>query len=95
MMAFVSSIVGGGIVGIPYSFYYCGIPFGVFINIVIILFTLYSIYLYCIAKDLTNDKQSFSEIGYIAWGRISIFVVNFIIFFNGIGLCMVYFIVFS
>lgn len=39
--------------------------------------------------------RSFSEIGYLAWGRISIFVINFIIFFAGFGLIMLYFIVFS
>jgi len=95
MMAFVSSIVGGGIVGIPYCFYYCGIPLGVVINLIMIGFTLFSVYLYLLSKDLTNDKQSFTEIGYIAWGRLSVFVVNFLIFFNSIGVCMVYFIVFS
>jgi amino acid permease len=39
--------------------------------------------------------RSFSEIGYIAWGRVSIFIINFIIFFNSFGLMMVYFITFS
>jgi amino acid permease len=31
----------------------------------------------------------------LAWGRKSVFIINFIIFFNSFGLMMIYFIVFS
>lgn len=54
ILSFISTIIGGGIVGIPYAFYHVGIPVGIFMNILVIAVTFYSIYLYLKAKDLTT-----------------------------------------
>mmetsp|Transcript_20492 Transcript_20492/g.15117 ORF Transcript_20492/g.15117 Transcript_20492/m.15117 type:complete len:122 (-) Transcript_20492:1096-1461(-) len=94
-LTFLSTIVGGGIVGIPYAFYYCGILFGTVLNFIVMFLTVASIWLYCLAKDLTDNRQSYEEIGYLAWGKASIYLINFMFFFNAFGLTMVYFIVFS
>lgn len=54
-MAILSTIVGGGIVGLPYSFYQTGIPVGILMNILFALMTLYSCILYIKAKDLVGN----------------------------------------
>eukprot|EP00347_Sterkiella_histriomuscorum_P010970 403374242 len=92
-MAFLSTIIGGGVVGLPFSFYHSGIPFGIILNIVFALQTIYSCHLIIQAKELTGGLCSFSEIGYLLMGRKSIFLVNGIIFIGAFQLIMIYFIV--
>jgi amino acid permease len=94
VLAFISTIIGGGIVGIPAAFYSAGIPLAIAMNLLVGASTIYSAVFYLRARDMTG-RTSFSEIGYIVWGRKSIFIINFIIFFNSFGLMMIYFIVFS
>jgi len=50
-LAVLSTIVGGGIVGIPFSLYHTGIPFGIFINVIVAVSTYYSCVLFLAAKD--------------------------------------------
>jgi amino acid permease len=57
VLAFISTIVGGGVVGIPYAFYYLGIPIAIVLNILIAFFTVYSCYLYLLAKDFSGGHQ--------------------------------------
>jgi hypothetical protein len=57
ILAFLSTIVGGGIVGLPFAFYWAGIPFGIFLNILVGLLTAYSCYLYLLMKDLTGGLE--------------------------------------
>jgi hypothetical protein len=57
VLAYISTIIGGGVVGIPYAFYYCGIPLAITISIAIAGFTIYSSYLYLLAKDMTGGHQ--------------------------------------
>ena len=54
-LAILSTIVGGGVVGLPYSFYQTGIPVGILMNILFALMTLYSCLLYIKAKDLVGN----------------------------------------
>jgi len=51
-LAIVSTIVGGGIVGVPYSLLHAGIPFGIFLHIIVAISCSYSCTLYIYAKDL-------------------------------------------
>ena len=47
-------------------------------------------------KDLVPDRpDSLYTIGYMLFGRASIFILASIFFLNGFGLCMIYFIVFG
>lgn len=54
-LAILSTIVGGGIVGLPYSFYHAGIPMGIILNILFSLMTFYSCVLFIEAKDLVGN----------------------------------------
>jgi amino acid permease len=50
-LAVLSTIVGGGIVGIPFSLYHTGIPLGIFINVIVAVSTYFSCVLFLGAKD--------------------------------------------
>ena len=54
-MAFVSTIIGGGMVGLPYSFYHAGIPMGIILNFIFALLTIYSCLLLLEAKNLVGN----------------------------------------
>ena len=76
-LAILSTIIGGGIVSIPYSFISFGIPLAVVLNIFAVIMTYYSADLYLACKDAIPDKpESLYEIGYMVMGRNSIFLVG-------------------
>ena len=96
VLAILSTIIGGGIVSIPYSFVSFGIPFAIVLNIIAVMLTIFSCDLYLAAKDIIPDKpESLYEIGYMVMGRPSIFMCGFIQFINSLGLLLLYFIVFG
>ena len=95
-LAIISTCVGGGIVGLPLSYYNLGIPVAVTLNILVIISTIYSARLFLAIKDACPDKpESLFEIGFMILGRSSIFIQAIILIVNSAGLCMVYFIVFG
>lgn len=96
VLAILSTIIGGGIVSIPYSFVSVGIPIGIILNIFAVIITIFSVDLYLAGKDLVPDKpESMYEIGYMVMERKSIFMVGVIQFINSLGLMWLYFIVFG
>ena len=52
-LALLSAIVGGGIVGIPFSMIQTGIPLGLVLNILIAVVGVYSGSLFLTCKDLS------------------------------------------
>lgn len=96
VLAILSTIIGGGIVSIPYSFVSFGIPLAIVANILAVILTIFSCDLYMAAKDIVPDKpSSLYEIGYMVMGRNSIFIVGGVQFLNSFGLMLVYFILFG
>jgi amino acid permease len=78
VLAILSTIIGGGIVSIPYSFVSFGIPIGIAANLFVVTLTALSCNQYMAAKDIIPDKpESMYEIGYMCMGRNSIFMVGF------------------
>jgi len=96
VLAILSTIIGGGIVSIPYSFVSVGIPAAICLNIIAVMLTIFSCDLWLASKDVVPDKpESMYEIGYMVMGRPSIFMVGCIQFINSLGLLLLYFIVFG
>ena len=96
ILAILSTIIGGGIVGVPYSYLNFGIPLAVVVNLIAVCCTIYTSYLYLKAKDALPDKpDSLYEIGYMSVGKASIYLVGGIQLINSFGCLILYFIVFG
>ena len=73
----LSTILGGGIVGIPSSFYNLGLPFAIGLNIAMLFITYGSAKLYMRVKDILPDEpESLYEIGYMCFGKTAIYFVS-------------------
>lgn len=88
-------MIGAGIIGLPYFYYQYGVPFGLIVNAIIVALTVNSSYLYLMTKDLVGGYSSFSEIGFILFGRKSIFLISGLIMILCTGLLIVYYYLFS
>jgi amino acid permease len=96
VLTIISTIVGGGIVGLPYAFLELGLWLSLICMFLVAIQTLNSIWIYLKAKDLIPTKpESLYELGFILLGRKSIFFISGCLALNSFGLLMVYFIVFS
>ena len=96
VLAIMSTIVGGGMVSIPWAFYnsgfYLAILFSIFASAQVILCSV----LFLKARDLCPEKpSSMFELGFITLGRSSIFWICFIILVNSFGLLIIFFNVFG
>ena len=94
-LALLSTIIGGGIAGLPFSFYKTGFSLGIIANIFMAIQCGLSCYLYFQTKDILNGLSSISEISYKLLGRGSIFFTNIALIFLTLGLLVLYFILFG
>ena len=62
-LAWLSTVIGAGIITLPFAFYHIGIPLALLLNILIATLGYSACLLYFRVKDLTCLK-SFTEIGY-------------------------------
>ena len=96
VLTILSTIVGGGIVGLPNCLYQLGAVAFTIIMFLAMCQTINSSWIYMKAKDLTPGKpESLYELGYILFGRQSIFMISAILVFNAFGMCMIYFNLFA
>ena len=68
----ISSIMGGGIVAIPFSFAVAGITVGFVVQIVVILYTMLTCKLYLETRAILGCKMEFSTIAQICLGNFSV-----------------------
>lgn len=94
-LTFLSIIVGGGIVSVPYAFTAAGIKFGFFCQVFVMLSMLYSAYLYFEARKLLRCEASFTAVAQVCIGNISSLLVNGIIAFCIFGVVTLYSILFA
>ena len=81
---------------LPLATYNLGIPLAVFLQVLVIICTHTSSYLYLKIKDIVpGSPDCLYEIGYMILGRTSIFVLASIFILNACGYCMIYLIVFG
>ena len=93
-LAIISTIIGGGIISVPYAFTAPGFSNGLVINLAIIGFMLFTTYFYLKSKDYLGFS-SISELSYICFGRASVFMINFLIAFVIFGILTLYMLLFS
>ena len=95
-LAILSAVVGGGIVGVPFSLLHCGIPMGVFLNVIFLGLSYLGSLLYLRSKDIVPvHVESLYELGYVAMGTFSIYFISITMMIAGFGIMMIYFIVFG
>ena len=75
LLTIVGTIIGGGIVGIPYATLKTGIWLMLGLHFLNFVWGIYSVHLLLEAKNISG-LASFSELGYYAFGRSSIFLIN-------------------
>ena len=65
-LAMVSTIIGGGIVGLPYAMFLLGLVVGIALNLLICYVTFVSGILYLALRDIIPGKpNNLYEIGYV------------------------------
>jgi len=95
-LAIVSTIIGGGIVGLPYAMLLLGFVVGIFTNLVFCFITAMSGLIFLkLRENIPGKPNSLFEIGYMLQGRKSIFLVAGTQIFFSFGLMIIYFIVFG
>jgi amino acid permease len=96
ILSIISSIMGGGIVGIPYVIYMLGLIPSLTMMIIMGIMVVNSGWLLLKTKDLCPGKpESLYELGYIVFKRPSIFILSALIAILGLGMCIIYFILFG
>lgn len=93
-LSIISTIIGGGIISIPYAMTTNGILYGAGIHLVTLVFLMFTAHLYLSAKDM-YDVPSFSELCYMCFGRSSVYLINLLIAFVIFGILILYMILFS
>jgi len=73
-----------------------GIPVGVAINILVVAVGWYTGFLYLQAKSMSPASvESMYELAFLTLGKASIYLISLIVVLAGIGMIVIYFIVFS
>mgnify|MGYP003905003605 CR=1 FL=1 len=90
----MSTIIGGGIVSVPYAMTAPGLVNGMVINLVILSMLIFTTHLYLKARDILGF-DSISELSYVCFGRSSVFIINLLIAFVIFGILTLYLILFS
>lgn len=93
-LAIISTIIGGGIISVPYAMTAPGFQNGIMINTIILSFMIVCTYFYMKAKDYLGFS-SISELSYICFGRVSVFMINILIAFVIFGILILYMLLFS
>lgn len=76
ILALLSTILGGGIVGLPNACYSLGLPIAIALSLAMTVCTYGSAKVYLRIKDVLPDKpESLYEIGYMCYGKVAIYIV--------------------
>ena len=93
-ISIVSTIIGGGIVSVPYAMTAPGVGNGIMINLAIMVIMLIATHFYLVAKDILG-YESISELSYVCFGRSSVFIINILVAFVIFGILTLYMILFA
>jgi amino acid permease len=95
-LSITSTIVGGGMVGLPFAVFLVGYVLGFGLIITVAIMTHYSVYLYFAIRDkVPGHLSSLYQLGFVLQGRKSIFLIASVTLVVSSGLMLIYFIVFG
>ena len=90
-LALMSTMIGGGVAGLPFAYYWTGLTMGLILHVLMMVATNISCFLYLKTKDILGGLSTISEIGYKLMGRSSIFFINAVLILLCVGLMIIYF----
>lgn len=93
-MIYINTIVGGGIVTLPFALASVGISLGIGIHLIVIALMMVTVHMCLKAKD-NLGYESYSELAYLCFGRPSVFIINGLICFCVSGIVVLYMILFT
>ena len=93
-LAVIASIIGGGIICIPYAMTTAGFINGAIINFATLAILMYCTHLYIRAMDMFG-LRSISELCYMCFGRYSVYIINGLLVFVFFGYLVMFEILFS
>ena len=91
----MNTIIGAGILTLPYIIMNFGIIFGFLLIISIYLITIYSCKLLIESKNLSNQTTNYSKLGILTMGKKGEILIKSLIFLNNFGICIIYFMIFG
>ena len=94
-LAIISTIMGGGIVSIPFAYSVAGPAIGASIQLTVILAIGVSCVLYLKTRDILRCNTTFSVIANLCLGPISGIILNLLLVFAVFGIMALYMILFS
>lgn len=94
-LAVISTIMGGGIVSIPYAYAVAGFWAGVGIQICVIVAIWISCRLYLHTRTMLRCQTNFSVIANLCLGSASSIILNMLLVFAVFGILALYMILFS
>ena len=94
-LAIISTIMGGGIVSIPYAYSVAGVWVGVGIQVTVIIAIYISCVLYLETRNILQCNTEFSVLAEKCLGSISSVILNSLLVFAVFGIMALYMILFS
>ena len=90
----ISFVIGGGIVSLPYAVANCGWKIAIAMNLLVAICGYWSGLLYIKAKMMCSiPVLTLYELGYVATGKWSIYLISIVAAMNNVGAVIVYFII--
>ena len=94
-LAIISTIMGGGIVSIPFAYAVAGVATGISVQVCVIIAIWFSCVLYLETRRILRCNTSFSEIAKLCLGSVSGIILNMLLVFAVFGILALYMILFS